>query len=62
MKISPFEKSTVSNIKDLILMLISVFYYGDFSLTVVSGFGLILCLIFSALFSLPYLQHQNKTN
>lgn len=62
MKISPFEKSTVSNIKDLILMLISVFVYHDFSITPISGVGLILCLIFSALFSLPYLQHTNKTN
>lgn len=33
MKISPFEKATVSNIKDLILTLISVYYFKDFILS-----------------------------
>lgn len=56
MKISPFEKSTVSNIKDLILMVISVVYLHDYSINTVSGLGIILCLISSALFSMPYLQ------
>jgi len=56
MKISPFEKSTVSNIKDLILMLISVFYFNDLGLNYISGLGIVICLISSALFSLPFLE------
>lgn len=59
MKISPFEKSTVSNIKDLILMVISVVYLHDYSINTVSGLGIILCLISSALFSMPYLQQKD---
>jgi hypothetical protein len=55
MKISPFEKSTVSNIKDLVLMLISVQYFHDLNLSVISGIGLLICLVSSALFTLPYL-------
>lgn len=55
MKISPFEKSTVSNIKDLALMIISVSYFHDFSITGISGTGILLCLISSILFSLPFL-------
>lgn len=59
MKISPFEKSTVSNIKDLILMVISVVYLHDYTITAVSGVGIILCLISSALFSMPFLQEKD---
>lgn len=60
MKISPFEKSTVSNIKDLVLVLISVMYYNDFALTPISSIGMILCLISSALFSVPYFQQEDQ--
>jgi hypothetical protein len=56
MKISPFEKSIVANIKDLILMVISVVYLHDYTITPISGFGIVLCLICSALFSVPYLE------
>lgn len=55
MKISPFEKSTVSNIKDLILMVISVYYYHDLLITWLSGTGIVICLTASALFSIPFL-------
>ncbi len=55
MKISPFEKAIVSNIKDLILVLISVEWLYDFSITIVSGTGIILCLMGSAIFSVSYL-------
>jgi hypothetical protein len=60
MKISPFEKSTVSNIKDLILTLISVFYFNDIGLNLISGLGIVICLSSSALFSLPFLQLKSK--
>lgn len=30
MKISPFEKASVSNIKDLLLTLVSIQYFKDF--------------------------------
>ena len=36
MKISPFEKATVSNIKDILLTFISVYYFKDFILGVIS--------------------------
>lgn len=55
MKISPFEKAIVSNIKDLILVFISVEWLYDFSITMLSGTGMILCLMGSAIFSVPYL-------
>ena len=51
MKISPFEKSTVSNIKDVLLTLISVFLLREFILTPISTLGLVLCLISSAIFA-----------
>lgn len=51
MKISPFEKSTVSNIKDLLLTLISVYYLQEFALTYISSTGLFLCLVSSAIFA-----------
>jgi hypothetical protein len=60
MKISPFEKSTVSNIKDLILMLISVFYFHDIGLNLISGLGVVICISSSALFSLPYIQEKDN--
>lgn len=55
MKISPFEKSMIANIKDLILMVISVIYLHDYSITFISGFGIILCLASSVIFSIPFL-------
>ena len=55
MKISPFEKAIVSNIKDLILVFISVEWLYDFRITMLSGTGMILCLMGSAIFSVPYL-------
>lgn len=36
MKISPFEKATVSNIKDILLTFISVYYFKDFILSLIS--------------------------
>lgn len=36
MKISPFEKASVSNIKDLILTLISIKYFKDVSMNPIS--------------------------
>jgi hypothetical protein len=36
MKISPFEKATVSNIKDILLTFISVYYFKDFLLSLIS--------------------------
>jgi hypothetical protein len=54
MKISPFDKWIVSNIKDLILMLISVSYFRDLHLTPISGIGLCLCLCSSVIFSIPF--------
>ena len=58
MKISPFEKAIVSNIKDLILVLISIEWFLDFSITILSGTGMILCLMGSAIFSTPYLSNS----
>ena len=58
MKISPFEKAIISNIKDLILVLFSVFWFFDFNLTLLSGSGVILCLGGSLVFSVPYLSEQ----
>lgn len=51
MKISPFEKATVSNIKDILLTFISVYYFKDFILGLISEAGIILCLSASILFS-----------
>lgn len=33
MRISPFEKASVSNIKDLVLTLVSIYYFQDFIMT-----------------------------
>ena len=60
MMISPFEKSTVSNIKDLILMLLSVYYFKDFLITWISGSGIAICLVASALFSIPFIEKEVK--
>lgn len=50
----------MSNIKDLVLVIISVLYYHDFALAPISSIGMILCLISSALFSVPYLQEPDQ--
>ena len=36
MKISPFEKASVSNIKDLILTIVSIKYFKDLEMTLFS--------------------------
>lgn len=51
MKISPFEKASVGNIKDLVLTLLSIKYYKDISLTFISEVGIGLCLVASLVFS-----------
>lgn len=58
MKISPFEKAIVSNIKDLILVMISVEWLLDFQITVISGFGIAICLAGSFIFSIPVLYDE----
>ena len=55
MKISPFEKSTVTNMKDLVLTLISVYYFHDFLISWISGIGVVVCLVASGLFTIPYI-------
>ena len=64
MKISPFEKATVSNIKDILLTFISVYYFKDFILGVVSEVGIFFCLSASIAFSYTLLQQEEqvKTN
>ena len=52
MKISPFEKASVSNIKDLILTVVSIYYFKDFEITLLSEIGVIFCLSASMAFSL----------
>jgi hypothetical protein len=52
MKISPFEKASVSNIKDLILTLISIKYFKDVSMNPVSELGIFCCLTASVMFSI----------
>lgn len=51
MKISPFEKASVSNVKDLILTLVSIRYFKDVTLNPLSDMGIILCLTSSLIFS-----------
>ena len=51
MKISPFEKANVSNIKDLVLTIISIHYFADFVMTWPSQIGIVLCLGSSMVFS-----------
>lgn len=55
MKISPFEKTVVSNMKDLILVIISIEWLTDFGVTWISGSGILLCLSGSTIFSIPVL-------
>jgi hypothetical protein len=51
MRISPFEKASVSNIKDLVLTIVSIKYFQDFILTGFSEVGIFFCLSASILFS-----------
>lgn len=51
MRISPFEKASVSNIKDLVLTLISIYYFQDFIMTGFSEVGIFFCLSASVVFS-----------
>lgn len=60
MKISPFEKAIVSNIKDLILVIVSVEWLFDFKITMVSGIGIGLCLVGSLIFSVPVLSSSSE--
>ena len=56
MKISPFEKASVSNIKDLVLTLISIKYFKDVTLTPVSESGIVFCLSASIIFSVTLME------
>lgn len=58
MKISPFEKATVSNIKDIVLTFISVYYFKDFLLSLISEVGILLCLSASVALSYTLLQQD----
>ena len=60
MKISPFEKASVSNIKDLILTIVSVQYFKDLEMTSTSLIGVVLCLSASLVFSLTLLVSEEK--
>ena len=53
MWISPFEKATVSNIKDLLILAISVRIFHEMELVGMNEVGILLCLVGSALFSMP---------
>jgi hypothetical protein len=61
MKISPFEKASVSNIKDLVLTLISIKYFKDVSLNPVSESGIVFCLSASLIFSITLMDAEEKT-
>ena len=52
MKISPFEKASVSNIKDLILTLLSLKYFQEFAFNFISEVGIFFCLTSSIIFSI----------
>jgi len=56
MKISPFEKASVSNIKDLVLTIISINYFKDFVLTTFSEVGILFCLSASIIFSFTLIE------
>lgn len=56
MKISPFEKASVSNIKDLVLTIISIRYFQDFILTTFSEIGIFFCLSASVVFSFTLIE------
>lgn len=60
MKISPFEKATVSNIKDIVLTFISVYYFKDFILSLISEVGILLCLSASMALSYTLLQQDES--
>ena len=60
MKISPFEKASVSNIKDLILTVISIQYFKDFEMTLFSELGLMLCLSASVIFSFTLIENSEE--
>ena len=58
MKISPFEKASVSNIKDLVLTIISIKYFGDIKLTAMSESGIVFCLSASLIFSITLMEGE----
>lgn len=58
MKISPFYKATVSNLKDVIILFASVEYFGDFKLSTENVIGLLFVFVASLIYSLPI--HKNK--
>jgi hypothetical protein len=60
MKISPFEKASVSNIKDLVLTIISIKYFQDFILTAFSEIGIVFCLSASVIFSFTLIEKSEK--
>lgn len=60
MKISPFEKASVSNIKDLILTVVSIKYFKDFEMTSFSEVGIVLCLSSSLLFSFTLIEKEDS--
>ena len=60
MKISPFEKASVSNIKDLVLTLVSIKYFQDINLTPVSESGIVFCLSASLIFSITLMEGENS--
>lgn len=62
MKISPFEKATVSNIKDIVLAFISVYYFKDFVLSLLSESGILFCLTASVAFSYTLLQKPEESS
>ena len=61
MKISPFEKASVSNIKDLVLTLISIKYFKDVTLTPVSEAGIVFCLSASMIFSVSLMEGEQSS-
>lgn len=61
MKISPFEKASVSNIKDLVLTLISIKYFKDVTLTPVSESGIVFCLSASIIFSVTLMEGEQAS-
>ena len=60
MKISPFEKASVSNIKDLVLTLVSIKYFRDINLTPVSESGIVFCLSASLIFSITLMEGESS--
>ena len=60
MKISPFEKASVSNIKDLVLTIISIHYFADFAMNGLSEVGIVLCLTASMVFSCRLIEKEGE--